>query len=155
MATTAELLAPSLYAYGALAEDAAGTLTASSIAAPTGSASGGVVALNGSATRPFAIPLGAVVEILVNNTDGGEHPFHLHGHTSWVVATSAAPDAGALYAPHYARRDVVSVPASGWARIRFVADNPGIWLFHCHLGACVRACVMIGAGWFPSDVALC
>ena len=32
-----------------------------------------------------------------------------------------------MYASNYIRRDVVSVPALGWARIRFVADNPGIW----------------------------
>ncbi|KAJ6772558.1 MULTI-COPPER OXIDASE [Salix koriyanagi] len=27
----------------------------------------------------------------------------------------------------------VAVPANGWAVIRFVADNPGVWLMHCHL----------------------
>jgi iron transport multicopper oxidase len=89
--------------------------------------------ISGSGASPFVIPLNAVVDVLINNTDGGEHPFHLHGHTFWTVASSAAPGAGAAYAPHYVRRDVVSVPASGWARIRFVADNPGVWLFHCHV----------------------
>ena len=81
--------------------------------------------------------------------DTGEHPFHLHGHDFWsaawanvcvhalpsvltlapcrVVSTSDSPGAAALYAHNYVRRDIVSVPAAGWARIRFVADNPGIW----------------------------
>jgi FtsP/CotA-like multicopper oxidase with cupredoxin domain len=73
--------------------------------------------------------------MLVNNTDGGEHPWHLHGYDFWVVATSAAPELEQTYAPHYVRRDVVSVPGFGWAKLRFVADNPGIWVMHCHIGA--------------------
>ena len=24
---------------------------------------------------------------------------------------------------------------SGWRRIRFIADNPGAWAFHCHITA--------------------
>jgi iron transport multicopper oxidase len=80
------------------------------------------------------IPRGAVVELLVNNTSSGEHPFHLHGHTVWVVAVSNAPvESGAAHGNNFMRRDVVSVPAVGWARIRWVADNPGVWLFHCHI----------------------
>ena len=59
--------------------------------------------------------------------DEGEHPIHLHGHQFWIVSTSSAPAAASMYAANYIRRDVVSVPAQGWARIRFVADNPGIW----------------------------
>lgn len=31
------------------------------------------------------------------------------------------------------RRDVLIVYAGGYAVIRFVADNPGITLFHCHI----------------------
>ncbi|KAM3281973.1 hypothetical protein P3S67_027620 [Capsicum chacoense] len=30
-------------------------------------------------------------------------------------------------------RTTASVPVNGWAVIRFVADNPGVWLMHCHL----------------------
>ncbi|GMY08316.1 laccase-12-like [Fagus crenata] len=29
--------------------------------------------------------------------------------------------------------NTVAVPVNGWAVIRFVADNPGAWLMHCHL----------------------
>ena len=31
------------------------------------------------------------------------------------------------------RRDVVLVYGNGYAVIRFVADNPGVTLFHCHI----------------------
>ena len=94
------------------------------------------------ANTPCVLPFGEVVELLINNTDGGEHPFHLHGHDFFVIDTSEAPDAEALYSPVFLRRDVVSIPAEGWARIRFVADNPGVWLMHCHIEWCVclRCC---------------
>lgn len=31
------------------------------------------------------------------------------------------------------RRDIVSVPAGGWASLLIIADNPGIWTVHCHI----------------------
>jgi L-ascorbate oxidase len=30
-------------------------------------------------------------------------------------------------------KDTVTVPVGGYTIIRFVADNPGTWMFHCHL----------------------
>lgn len=30
-------------------------------------------------------------------------------------------------------KDTVTVPDGGFTIIRFVANNPGFWLFHCHL----------------------
>jgi FtsP/CotA-like multicopper oxidase with cupredoxin domain len=33
------------------------------------------------------------------------------------------------------RRDVFMIPHYGWAVMRIVTDNPGLWLFHCHLVA--------------------
>jgi iron transport multicopper oxidase len=81
----------------------------------------------------YLVPYLAVVDIYLNNTDGGEHPFHLHGHNFWIIATSDYPDAESLYAGDYLQRDTVSIPALGWAKIRFVANNPGAWFFHCHI----------------------
>jgi iron transport multicopper oxidase len=69
----------------------------------------------------------------LNNTDEGEHPFHLHGHNFWVISTSEYSDAESLYVGDYLQRDTLSVPALGWAKIRFVANNPGAWFFHCHI----------------------
>ncbi|CAF3489511.1 unnamed protein product [Rotaria sp. Silwood2] len=81
----------------------------------------------------YLVPYQAVVDILLNNTDEGEHPFHLHGHSFWIISTSENPQAEQLYRGAYIQRDVVSVPGSGWAKIRFLANNPGAWLFHCHI----------------------
>ncbi|KAJ5131343.1 CAZyme family AA1 [Penicillium bovifimosum] len=32
-----------------------------------------------------------------------------------------------------ALRDTVNIPSRGYAVLRFRADNPGVWLFHCHI----------------------
>jgi len=100
--------------------------------------------ITGDANTPFVIPYGAVVEVTVMNNDGGEHPFHLHGHNFWVVRTSAGEATEAQAASGaYVLRDVVSIPGTGltqgYAVIRFVADNPGVWLFHCHIDWHMRA----------------
>lgn len=31
------------------------------------------------------------------------------------------------------RRDVALIPAGGYLVVAFKADNPGSWLFHCHI----------------------
>lgn len=30
-------------------------------------------------------------------------------------------------------RDTVEIPSRGYAVLRFRAENPGVWLFHCHI----------------------
>lgn len=83
------------------------------------------------------------MEIILNNNDAGKHPFHLHGHVFQVAARSAA-DAGFFDAGNSShtedwarrtpmRRDTVLVRPHGYMVLRFQSDNPGIWLFHCHL----------------------
>ncbi|KAF2741378.1 hypothetical protein EJ04DRAFT_453785 [Polyplosphaeria fusca] len=77
------------------------------------------------------------IDVLVQNMDDGNHPFHLHGYKFWVLAQ------GHGYPPrdlmeglelgNPLRRDTASVEAFGWTLIRFVADNPGVWAFHCHI----------------------
>jgi iron transport multicopper oxidase len=102
-------------------------------------------------TNPFILQHNDVVEVIINNDDGGSHPFHLHGHNFQVIAREPAYGAdfyeyssdatGLTYDPtnHSAfpefpvRRDVMVMPPMGYFVIRFVADNPGVWLFHCHI----------------------
>ena len=45
-------------------------------------------------------------------------------------------DADGLLKRNYDRppiKDTVTVPVGGYTIIRFLADNPGTWMFHCHL----------------------
>jgi iron transport multicopper oxidase len=63
----------------------------------------------------------------------------LHGHAFQVVSRSEE-EAGAYDASTAPptpqtpmRRDTVLVRPNGNVVLRFKADNPGIWLFHCHI----------------------
>ena len=81
-----------------------------------------------SNSSQYAVGLGAVLSVVLFNSDAVEHSFHLHGHHMWVVSTSDNPLAEFLSFSQFVVRDTVVVPASGWARVRFVANNPGAWL---------------------------
>ncbi|ORY74747.1 laccase [Leucosporidium creatinivorum] len=96
----------------------------------------------GPQTHAVVLEKGDVVDLMVVNYDGNAHPFHLHGHQFQItrVATNvSSEDAEAnpphtLGAPNPIRRDVVIVPGDGGAvNMAFVADNPGTWIFHCHI----------------------
>jgi FtsP/CotA-like multicopper oxidase with cupredoxin domain len=61
-----------------------------------------------------------------NKATGDIHPLHLHRHTFEVVEVAGKPMAGLM-------KDVVSVGSRNTAAVSFVADNPGLTLFHCHM----------------------
>ncbi|KAH6897898.1 laccase 4 [Coprinopsis sp. MPI-PUGE-AT-0042] len=78
------------------------------------------------------LPRNAVVEVTVpGGLIGGPHPFHLHGHSFSVVKTA---ESKTYNFENPVRRDVVHAGERGEDTvIRFVTDNPGPWLFHCHV----------------------
>ncbi|KAK0741869.1 Cupredoxin [Apiosordaria backusii] len=95
----------------------------------------------GTHTHTIVLKKNDIVEIVLNNFDPGTHPFHLHGHNFQVVWRSE-PDAGPFqdsnitssdFARVPMRRDTVVVHPNGNLVLRFKADNPGVWLFHCHI----------------------
>lgn len=83
------------------------------------------------------------IQIVVNNVDPGVHPFHMHGHEFQVILRSDAYDDDsptAYDANNHTdfpaipmRRDTVQVRPNGNMVLRFRADNPGVWMFHCHI----------------------
>lgn len=86
----------------------------------------------------FTVKYNDVVELIVNNHDEAIHPFHLHGHQFQVV-DGPGRDAGdwpgndnnANQVPP--KRDTVSTMPKSHTVIRFRANNPGVYLFHCHV----------------------
>jgi FtsP/CotA-like multicopper oxidase with cupredoxin domain len=64
--------------------------------------------------------------LLFNNDTGDIHPLHLHRHTFEITQIGDKPMSGL-------KKDVVSVARRSTAAIDFVADNPGLTLFHCHM----------------------
>ncbi|KAI0832957.1 multicopper oxidase [Hypoxylon sp. FL0890] len=95
----------------------------------------------GSYTNSFVLEKGDIVQIRMNNLDTGRHPFHLHGH-NFQAAYRSAEDAGtyedsgitpADFYPTPMRRDTFMIFPTSFMVLRFRADNPGVWLFHCHI----------------------
>lgn len=91
----------------------------------------------GANTLPYVLKHNDVIEIVINNQDPGKHPFHLHGHAFQVIYRSDTEagdyNGNTTFPPVPMRRDTVLAPPNGNVILRFRADNPGLWLFHCHL----------------------
>lgn len=89
--------------------------------------------------HPYIIDYDDHVDIVINNGDLANHPFHLHGHQFQVLArpvrgTGTWPGAdSARHNENPPMRDTVEVWANSYAVLRFKADNPGVYLFHCHI----------------------
>ena len=89
------------------------------------------------------------VDIILNNLDDGAHPFHLHGHDFYVLASHRSEHGWGSYSPwatagsssiapkmnleNPVMKDTVSVPRRGYVVLRLRADNPGLWMLHCHV----------------------
>ena len=119
----------------------------------------------GTNTNPHVLHDGNLIEIRINNFDDGQHPLHMHGHHVQLVYRKGnlfGPDFGdelvsrkhkrrthsaeALarsttinYPAIPMRRDTWTIAPSGETRLRFIADNPGAWLLHCHMDWHVEA----------------
>jgi len=64
-----------------------------------------------------------VVDIIFVNKHRGQHPIHIHGHSFWVMSNNSNP----------ILRDTFTLSGYGWTRIRLLANNPGVWMIHCHV----------------------
>jgi len=65
--------------------------------------------------------------IAMTNATAWHHPIHLHGHSFRVISRDGEPT------PHREWQDTVLVAPREKVEIAFVADNPGDWMFHCHI----------------------
>jgi len=75
----------------------------------------------------FTLKRGQTCLLALRNETAWWHPMHLHGHSFRVVSRNGKPNARREW------RDTVLVPPRENAEIAFVADNPGDWMFHCHV----------------------
>lgn len=65
--------------------------------------------------------------LAMNNETAWPHPIHLHGHLFRVIARDGKPTRYREWA------DTVLMGPRERVDIAFVADNPGDWMFHCHI----------------------
>uniref|UniRef100_A0A2N9H721 L-ascorbate oxidase n=1 Tax=Fagus sylvatica TaxID=28930 RepID=A0A2N9H721_FAGSY len=105
------------------------------------------VAKNKNATTSngiYRLEFNTTVDIILQNANtmsnntSETHPWHLHGHDFWVLGHGTGkfdinkdPKNYNLVNP--IMKNTVPVHPYGWTAFRFKADNPGVWLFHCHI----------------------
>jgi FtsP/CotA-like multicopper oxidase with cupredoxin domain len=75
----------------------------------------------------FVVAEGDVVRMRVANHSGEVHPMHLHGHRAVVLSRNGVRATGS---PWWV--DSLNVDNGESYDIAFLADNPGIWVDHCH-----------------------
>nr|TKS12692.1 hypothetical protein D5086_0000061140 [Populus alba] len=96
-----------------------------------------------TSTSIYRLPFNKTVDIILQNAksmggDSETHPWHLHGHNFWVLGFGKDkfnPSTASLNLENPIMKNTVPLFPYGWTALRFRTDNPGIWLFHCHIEA--------------------
>lgn len=92
------------------------------------------------ATLVKELEFNQTVELVLQNVNAAvmlDHPFHLHGHDFYVVGRNygnfnQTTDPATFNLRDPPRFNTISVHSGGWVALRFRANNPGVWLLHCH-----------------------
>jgi len=77
------------------------------------------------APASFHLKEGRRYRIRMHNASDDIHPIHLHRHSFELTGLAGLPSAGIL-------KDVMMLGGYQEAEVDFIADNPGLTLFHCH-----------------------
>ncbi|CAI8597717.1 unnamed protein product [Vicia faba] len=92
----------------------------------------------------YVFQLNEVVDVILQNANqlngnGSQiHPWHLHGHDFWVLGYGEGKfkpgvDENKFNLTRAPLRNTAVIFPYGWTALRFKADNPGVWAFHCHI----------------------
>lgn len=105
------------------------------------------VAKNVNATSSnglYRLKFNSTVDVVLQNANtmtannSEIHPWHLHGHDFWVLGYGKGKfditkDVAKYNLVNPIMKNTVPVHPYGWTALRFRADNPGVWAFHCHI----------------------
>jgi FtsP/CotA-like multicopper oxidase with cupredoxin domain len=75
----------------------------------------------------FMVAEGDIVRMRISNHSGQAHPMHLHGHHVLVLTRDGVQATGSPW-----WTDSLEVKNSQTYDVAFRADNPGLWMDHCH-----------------------
>ena len=82
-----------------------------------------------------SFPLGSVIDVIINNHDGGQHPIHLHG--SWFTVMAQGLEGDGDYAGQPLKpivlRDTHTIPANSYIVLRVPVFNVMPQMLHCHI----------------------
>jgi len=76
----------------------------------------------------FTLERGATCRLTLRNETAWWHPMHVHGFSLSVLSRNGSP------VPHRQWQDTVLLAPRDTVECAFVADNPGDWMLHCHVG---------------------
>jgi FtsP/CotA-like multicopper oxidase with cupredoxin domain len=75
----------------------------------------------------LVVQKGDLVEVTISNHTHADHPMHLHGHHVLVLSHDGEPVSGSPWWP-----DTLDVRPGDQYVVAFRANNPGMWMDHCH-----------------------
>ncbi|KAI4308288.1 hypothetical protein L6164_031378 [Bauhinia variegata] len=91
----------------------------------------------------YMFELDSVVDVILQNANALDanvseiHPWHLHGHDFWVLGYGdgkfSPEDEKKFNLKNPPLKNTAVIFPYGWTALRFKADNPGVWAFHCHI----------------------
>ncbi|QDV78340.1 copper oxidase [Botrimarina mediterranea] len=85
---------------------------------------------SGPYTTPLVCKHGERVRVrIMNFSPMQHHPVHLHGHTFWITGHEGARIPKSAWVP----RNTELIGIAQATDFEFVANNPGDWMFHCHM----------------------
>ncbi len=79
------------------------------------------------AVPTLTVAEGDRVRVRIANRSVIDHPMHLHGHRVRVLSRNGTPASGSPW-----WTDTLNVAPGEVYEVAFTADNPGIWMDHCH-----------------------
>lgn len=78
-------------------------------------------------TPTFVVREGELIKVNIENRSPEPHPMHLHGHHALVLSKDGKSVKGSPW-----WTDSLNVMPGEEYEIGFYADNPGLWMDHCH-----------------------
>ncbi len=84
----------------------------------------------GPYTTPLVVKHGERVRVrIMDFSPMQHHPIHLHGHTFWLTGHEGARIPKSAWIP----RNTELIVIAQASEFEFIANNPGDWMFHCHM----------------------
>ena len=84
---------------------------------------------SGVAIDAIEVKPGERVRIRMINAGNQVHAMHTHGHSFRIIATDGNP----VPLPAQLLKDTVLIGPAERYDVELVANNPGVWMFHCHI----------------------
>ena len=99
----------------------------------------------------FVVSRGDLVKMTIVNDTNAVHPMHLHGHHMLVLSRNGVADHGS---PWWS--DTLEIDPGDRYEVAFRADNPGLWMDHCHnlrhATAGLTMHIMYAGVWTPFQI---